>query len=328
MSILIIFVLSFLFFILLTLPLKHREKDHKSMVQRMEYFSGKEEAMPEKSAAERQAKAGSQLQERALVKIRKISRRLSPRGRQTNSFDLMMLQADWPLLGAEFEVVLGILAVLGGLIFFLTTLKLPMLFLGMAAGAFGGIFYLKLHIARRGKAFNNQLGDTLVMMSNALRAGFSFQQAMELIAREMEAPIGVEFQKVLSELALGASIETALGHMSKRVQSKDFDLVITAVLIQRQVGGNLSQILDTISDTIRERIRMRNEISSLTAQGKLSGIIVGAVPFAIVGFLYLNDPHYLQPMLDSTIGKLLLAAAAALELIAVLIIRKIVDIRV
>ena len=94
MSILMIFLLSFLFFILLTLPLKHREKDHKSMVQRMEYFSGKEEAMPKKSAAERQAKAGMQLQERALVKIRKISRRLSPRGRQTNSFDLMMLQAD------------------------------------------------------------------------------------------------------------------------------------------------------------------------------------------------------------------------------------------
>ena len=166
------------------------------------------------------------------------------------------------------------------------------------------------------------------MVSNALRAGFSFMQAMELISREMQPPIGEEFQKVIAEVNLGATLDVALENMSQRLKCPDFDLVVTAVLIQRQVGGNLSQVLDSISDTIMERIRMRNEVLSLTAQGRFSGMIVGALPFAIAGFVKWQNPTYFQPMLDNIYGQIALVIGAVLVLVALFIIRKIVDIDV
>ena len=126
---------------------------------------------------------------------------------------------------------------------------------------------------------------------------------------------------------LGSSLETALENMNRRVESKDFDLVVTAVLIQRQVGGNLSQVLDSISTTITERIRMRREVMSLTAQGRLSGVIVGALPFAMVGMLLTINSSYFDTVTENETGRLLIAAAGFLELMAVIIIRNIVNIK-
>jgi tight adherence protein B len=153
-------------------------------------------------------------------------------------------------------------------------------------------------------------------------------QAIELISKEMDPPIGSEFRKVLNEINLGNTVEESLESMGKRVASTDFDLMVTAVLIQRQVGGNLAQVLDSISNTINERIRMKNEISSLTAQGKLSGVIVGLIPIFIVGYLLSVNPHYFDPMLESFVGKAMLVAAVLFEIFAVYIIRNIVDIDV
>ena len=143
----------------------------------------------------------------------------------------------------------------------------------------------------------------------------------------MQAPIGVEFQKVVNEMNLGSTLEVALENMNKRVESKDFDLVVTAVLIQRQVGGNLSQVLDSISNTINERIRMRREVMSLTAQGRLSGVIVGSLPFIMIAILLSINSNYFNPVTSSEKGRLLIAAAAFLELLAVVIIRHIVNIK-
>ena len=308
------------FFVMLYL-LQTRENKRNVMVRRMEFFSSNKAAAAQGGI---EVQDGT-LQERLMEKVRAIATHWR-KVHQNADLDLKMQQADWPLLGSEFQVLLVLASVAVGVFALVLTFNPLMLLFGCGGTILLGLMYLKIHISNRQKAFLNQLGDTLIMVSNALRAGFSFMQAMELISKEMDAPIGVEFQKVINEINLGATLETAMENMGKRMQSSDLDLVVTAVLIQRQVGGNLSQVLDTISDTINERIRMKREINALTAQGKLSGLIVGAIPIFIAGFILSKNPDYFQPMLDSPTGKMLLVGAVVLELAAIFIIRKIIDI--
>uniref|UniRef100_UPI003F7DABFA type II secretion system F family protein n=2 Tax=Mitsuokella multacida TaxID=52226 RepID=UPI003F7DABFA len=195
------------------------------------------------------------------------------------------------------------------------------------AGILLGMALLGLRIRRRRKKFTNQLGDMLTMVANALRAGFSFMQAFELIAREMDAPMGREVQLVVNEVNLGNTLESALDNMQRRVASPDFELVVTAVLIQRQVGGDLASILDTISETIAERVRMRREVMALTAQGRASAMVVGLVPVALAGAMSIFNPNYLKPLIETDMGRMFVLGAIILELIGILIIRRIVDIK-
>ena len=176
--------------------------------------------------------------------------------------------------------------------------------------------------------FTDQLQDTLSMVANALRVGFSFMQAFELISREMDAPMGREVQLVVNEVNLGNTLESALDNMQRRVASPDFELVVTAVLIQRQVGGDLASILDTISETIAERVRMRREVMTLTAQGRASGWVLVIIPFALSGVIYVISPGYLDPLLTTEIGHVFIAGAVLLELIGIVVIRRIVDIKI
>ena len=303
--------------------IQKRETSRNQMVKRMEFFSGNEDEEGKKIALAKNLT----LKDRIMEQVRFLASHWR-KVHQNDTMDLRMQQADWPLLGSEFQVMVLLISVAAGIFAFLLTWKPVMALVGAGGAALFCMLYLKIYISRRQAAFLNQLGDTLVMVSNALRAGFSFMQAMELISKEMQPPIGVEFQKVINEMNLGATLETAMENMGRRMQSSDFDLVVTAVLIQRQVGGNLSQVLDSISNTINERIRMRNEISSLTAQGKLSGLIVGVIPIFIAFFIWSNNPDYFQPMLDSPTGRGLLVGAVVLELVAIIVIRKIIDIDV
>ena len=199
---------------------------------------------------------------------------------------------------------------------------------GALAGILMGLGLLGLRIRRRRKKFTNQLGDMLTMVANALRAGFSFMQAFELISREMDAPMGREVQLVVNEVNLGNTLESALDNMQRRVASPDFELVVTAVLIQRQVGGDLASILDTISETIAERVRMRREVMTLTAQGRASGWVLVIIPFALSGVIYVISPGYLDPLLTTEIGHVFIAGAVLLELIGIVVIRRIVDIKI
>jgi len=148
------------------------------------------------------------------------------------------------------------------------------------------------------------------------------------VAREMLPPISVEFARTVKETNLGIPMEDALVSMAKRVNSKDFDLVITSVLIQRQVGGNLAEILDNIARTIRERVRIRNEIKTLTAQGRISGVIVGLLPFGLALAIYLLNPEYISLLFVHPVGKMLLAGGFVGQLIGILLIRRIVAIEV
>lgn len=200
-----------------------------------------------------------------------------------------------------------------------------------AAGILGlvsPLFYIRLKQGQKLSKFNNQIGDALVMVSNSLKAGYGFLQAIDTVAKEMTPPIRTEFARSIQEINLGATTEEALIRLTERVPSADLDLAITAMLIQRQVGGNLAEILDNISQTIRERVTLQSEVKALTAQGKLSGLIIGLLPVGIGMFLLLVNPNYLMKLLVDPRGQMLLVYAGISELIALLVIRKIVTIKI
>lgn len=193
-------------------------------------------------------------------------------------------------------------------------------------GAFLPIVYIKIKKENRVKAFEAQLGDTLIMMCNGLRSGFSFQQAMENVANDMPPPIGIEFARVCNEIRYGATMEEALNNMAERVKSPDLMLVVSAVLIQRTTGGNLSEILSTISNTIRERIKIKGEINSITAQGRMSGLIIGALPIGIAAILMVVNPDYMSTFFTTTAGNIMLTVSIVMEIIGFFAIRKVVSI--
>lgn len=157
-------------------------------------------------------------------------------------------------------------------------------------------FYVKAAQRSRLKQFDNQLTDMLNLMVNGLRAGFSTLQAMEAVSRELPRPISVEFHRVVQEMQLGIQMEEALEHLMRRINSDDLDLVVTAINVQREVGGNLAEILDTISHTIRERVRLKGQISALTAQGRATAWVIAALPIILVLLLFVLNREYIMTL--------------------------------
>src|SRR5690349_7990903 len=163
-------------------------------------------------------------------------------------------------------------------------------------GWFAPDWYLRFMQAKRIRAFNGQLGDTIVLMANSLRSGYSFLQTMELVGKESPPPMGVEYRRAVREVGLGMSVQDALMNLLRRVPSEDLDLMLTAVTIQFEVGGNLATILDTIAHTIRERVRIQGEIRTLTAMGRASGWIISLLPVALGIVIMLINPTYMSAM--------------------------------
>ncbi len=178
----------------------------------------------------------------------------------------------------------------------------------------------------RAKAFDGQLAEALNMLSNSLKAGYSFFQAMDVVSKEMDAPLADEFRSVIRETSVGMDVGDALQGMAQRINSEDLDLVITAVLIQRQVGGNLSEILERIGGTIRERVRLRGEVKTLTAQGRISGLIISLLPLAVGAFVMTVNPEYVTLLFRDPIGRLMLGMAVIGQIIGAVLIRKVVQI--
>jgi tight adherence protein B len=184
----------------------------------------------------------------------------------------------------------------------LATASLAALISGtLLAGAVFGVcslylprWYVRSRERKRVAAFNGQLGDTIGIMANSLRSGYSLLQAMELVSRETPAPMGEEFGRVVREVGLGLSPEGALENLVRRIASEDLDLMVTAIKVQHEVGGNLSRILDTIGTTIRERVRIKGEIKVLTAQQSMAGYIISGLPLALAGVLLLLNPKYIM----------------------------------
>lgn len=181
---------------------------------------------------------------------------------------------------------------------------------------------------KRMSKINSQLPEALNIISNGLRAGFSFIQAMGIVTKEITGPISEEFKKVLRDNTLGKPLEEALTNMSERTDDEDLDMVITVFIIQRQVGGNLAEVLDTISQTIRERVKIKNDIKTLTAQGRISGAVVSLLPFALAIALSIISPGYLNVLFTTLIGKLMIIVGIVLQLIGIFILTRLVEIKV
>jgi tight adherence protein B len=239
-----------------------------------------------------------------------------------------LIRAGMPLRSGEFVVLCICSAFPVMLLFFIIAGTPVMAFVGAIAGGALPFLLIRIKTEKRMKLFNKQLGDALILIANSLRTGYSFMQAMDMVSREMKAPIASEFSRTVKEMNLGTTTESALGNMAKRIDSEDLDLVITAMLIQRQVGGNLSEVLDNIARTIRERVRIRGEIKTMTAQGRVSGLIVGLLPIVMGCVIYLLNPEYIRPLFLHPIGRLMLGVAAVSQVIGILIIRRIVDIEI
>lgn len=181
--------------------------------------------------------------------------------------------------------------------------------------------------SKRLQLFEKQLGNSLMVIGNCLRAGFSFQQAMDSISKEMPDPIGSEFRRALHEMQLGVSMDESLAGMVRRLGSRDLDLLMTSVLIQRQTGGNLVDIIESISETIRDRLRIKNELRVLTAQGKMSGMVVGLLPVIVLAFFAVINPDYISQFFADPLGTGMIIVAIVLETIGFFVVRKIVDIK-
>jgi tight adherence protein B len=188
--------------------------------------------------------------------------------------------------------------------------------------------YLNLRISGRVKQFNNALGDAIVLISNSLKAGYSFFQSIDIVAKEMSGPIAEEFEILQKEINLGYTTEEALDNLLKRIKSDDLELIITAVLIQRQVGGNLAEVLDNISSTIRERIRIKGEIRTITAQGRISGMIIAILPPGIGVILFFINPEHMKLLFTDRMGLIMVSISIVMELIGIYFIKKIVQIEV
>jgi tight adherence protein B len=265
--------------------------------------------------------AGPGPRRRLLGRLRGAVRRPARDG-MAGRAALLLRQAGLPLRPEEYQALVAALAAALAL---LGLLRLGVV--GLLAGAgLGGLLprlWLRSRARARRRAFADQLSDALTLMANALRSGHSFLQAAELCGEELPPPAGPEWQRVIRETRINIPLEDALDNLVQRVGGEELDLVVTAVLIQRQVGGNLAEVLERISETIRQRVRLRGEVRALTAQGRLSGWIVGLLPVALLLLVELIDPPYVAPLLQPG-GRGLLLAAAVLEGIGALIIRRLV----
>ena len=222
----------------------------------------------------------------------------------------------------EFVMIWIALATLPALLYFIISLKILQTILIVVIGTALPPLFLRIKKNKRLKKFGTQLGDALMLISNGLRAGFSFEQVLETAAKDMADPISSEFLRVSRELKMGVTLEESLTTLTERMQNADMRLLTSAVLIQRQVGGNLAEILDTISITIQDRIKIKNHVSALTAQGKISGLIVGLVPVFLYITISIANPEYMSVFGETTYGHILLAVAIGMEAVGFLIIRK------
>lgn len=202
---------------------------------------------------------------------------------------------------------------------------------GMAYAGLGLLapyMYLRFKRRRRIENFEAQLPEAMDMLINAMQAGYSFQAAMELVGNEMLDPLGTEFSQFYEEQRLGIDVRSALLGMQDRIQSLDLKMFITAVLIQRETGGNLTEVLSNISRVIRERFRIQGELKTLTAQVRLSGKMLALLPIIVVGGVMLTNPKFMEPLFHEQAGHIILIVAAVSQVVGFILMRKIANIEI
>jgi tight adherence protein B len=239
-----------------------------------------------------------------------------------------LARANLKITVGEF-MILTLLSVLGtGVIVFIVWSNIFFGIAGAVLGFFLPRWYIGFRQGQRLKQFNDQLGDAINLLANGLRSGYSLLQAMDALAKEMPPPIAEEFRRVVQEISLGLSNEQAMNNLLRRIPSDDLDLMITAINVQHEVGGNLSEILETIGFTIRERVRIKGEIKVLTAQGMISGYVISFLPVGLGAVLYLMNPDYIGSMFKETCGIIMLVIGGIMIGSGFFAIRRIVNIEV
>ncbi|WP_276355441.1 type II secretion system F family protein [Cohnella caldifontis] len=248
--------------------------------------------------------------------------------KRSGRLEKMLSLSGVPLKPEEYVLFQWICTALGAGLFYLISDEALLLALGAAAGfAFPRLWIDRKRKARM-KAFEEGLLDMLTTIIGSLRAGFSFAQALRTVADESEGPIREEAETVLKDMQYGATMEDALGEWKERMPSEDLNLMIQAILIQRQIGGNLAVVLETIVQTIRDRARIQRQVSTLTAQGRMSGTVIGLLPFALAIILYFIEPKYIGTLFHNPIGIGMVAGGLFSGFIGFLLIRKITTIEV
>jgi len=292
------------------------------------------------ASARGESQPGGDGEERESVFVAGLSRvmdsqDLSARlGTELARADLKLRPAEFVAFWIASPFVFAAIAYIVG--FVIPTLQNPIaVALIFAVGAYFPRWYLGFRQRRRLRAFAQQLPDTITLLANSLRAGSSFLQGIELVTREARPPISEEFERVVREMALGVALQPALNNLARRVASEDLELMVTAINIQSQVGGNLATVLDSIAFTIRERIRIQGEIQTLTAMQRYSGYVITLLPVGLAGILFLISPTYIVPMLQRPpdlfglpMGIVFFAIGLISMGVGYLLIRRIVDIKV
>jgi tight adherence protein B len=188
--------------------------------------------------------------------------------------------------------------------------------------------WINRRIQGRANKLEEQLPDALTMIANSLKAGFGLMQALNMASEQLENPVAAELALTVHETNVGSSMEEAFQALSDRNGSYDLDIVVTAILVQRTAGGNLAEILENVTHTMRERVRIRGEINTLTAQQKLTGIVIALLPVGVAGMFLLISPEYISVLFTTTLGRVMLGAGGLLEFVGVMIIKRILAIEV
>lgn len=239
-----------------------------------------------------------------------------------------LMQASILLKAEEFIFITVMVSLILGLLVYIIT---QMIFVSVITFFIGfklSDSYILSVKRRRSKKLNEQLPDALGAISNSLRSGLSFIQSMNIAMKEMEAPISEEFTRVIRDNTLGKPLDEALQDLAARNENEDVDMLVTAIMIQRQVGGNLSEVLDVITGTIRERMRIKGEVNTLTAQGKMSAVIIGLLPVGIALAISVMNPDYINVLLDNPIGNILMGIAVMMEMTGAFFLARIIKIEV
>jgi tight adherence protein B len=241
-----------------------------------------------------------------------------------------LARADLKLTVSEFILLMIGVIVLGALLG--AVMVRQFWIIGAVGGAVLGFIlprvFLKIRQTRRLHAFNDQLGDTITLLANSLRSGYSLLQSMEMVARELPSPMNQEFRRVTREIGLGLSTQEALNNLLRRIQSDDLDMMITAINIHHEVGGNLSEILDTIGHTIRERVRIKGEIRTLTSMARYSGYLVSILPVAVAGLLFVMNADYMSRLWQDPCGVQMIVLAVIGMATGWIVIRRVVNIEI
>ena len=259
--------------------------------------------------------------------LRAFSRRAETMAHDRGVFSMIetaLEQANVPVRpGEAITIAIGVSLALGLVGFLFTGSAITALIVAIIALAVAGAAVQKV-AARERSRFENQLPDTLNLISTSLRAGYSLLQAVEAVGAEASDPTGREFQRAITETRLGRSPVDSLKMVADRMESKDFDWAVLAINIQREVGGNLAEVLQTAAETMVERNRLRREMKALTAEGRISAIVLGGLPIFLFIFLYMTNREYLEPLLTTFAGIMALVSAGVGLVLGVMWLRKIV----